>query len=107
MTGWRFLARIAAGVLLVAVVWTGFTTLGEAGGRDCGNAFAPDYSAAPDAGSLDVTDDSFDEMGFAQDCRDDVATRRFVVLVLAIAGTGMLAIGVSSQERLGDDAASA
>ena len=48
--GWRFVARIAAAVFLVAVTWMGFTTIGEDANLDCGTALAPDYSALPDDG---------------------------------------------------------
>ncbi len=103
MTGWRFIARVAAVGFLVAVAWTGFTTIGEAANLDCGNAFAPDYSAAPDDGSEADVDDGFDADIFATRCRDDIASQRFLVVLLAIAGTGALVIGMSNEEQLPDD----
>ena len=106
MTGWRFIARIAAAGLLLAVVWTGFTTIGEAADLDCGNAFAPDYSAVPEDGSEPDVDDGFDAEGFAATCRDDIASQRFLVLLLASAGPGALVIGMSSQDQLTDDSGS-
>lgn len=99
MTGWRYIARVAAVGLLVAVVWTGFTTIGQDGDLDCGNAFAPTFAAVTDEGTTVEDEDAFDAEAFAATCRDDIASQRFLVLVLAIAGTGALVIGVSSREQ--------
>ena len=106
MTGWRYIARVAAVGLLVAVAWTGFTTIGQDGDLDCGNAFAPNYAAVTDDGTTVEDEDAFDAEAFAAACRDDVASQRFRVLVLAIAGTGALVIGVSSREPLPGDSRS-
>ncbi len=101
--GWRFVARIAAAVFLVAVTWMGFTTIGEDANLDCGTALAPDYSALPDDGSEADVGDAFDAESFAVACRDDIATQRFLMLLLAIAGTAALVIGMSNEEQVADD----
>ena len=69
-------------------------------GACAGNAFAPNFAAVTDDGTTVEDEDGFDAESFGATCRDDIASQRFLVLVLAIAGTGALVIGVSSREQL-------
>lgn len=100
MTGMRFVWRcVGLALWAVAGLWT-FSTVGESGPYDCGSAFNPDRTAAADEGAdPELVDEDFDEQAFLDDCDASLATERFRIALVALAGTAALAMGGASPAR--------